>query len=99
MSTGNIWYLAGPFHRYEEDLNKLAQEKGLRIIDATATESREGAAESVPVVTVRGAKKATAPDDDIVAALKAKLDEAGVQYRANASRESLEKLAAEISAE
>lgn len=37
-------------------------------------------------------------DDDVaeIAALKAKLDEAKVQYRANASKESLEKLVADL---
>ncbi|SEB79737.1 hypothetical protein SAMN05216178_2294 [Pseudomonas saponiphila] len=39
-----------------------------------------------------------APHDEAgeIAALKAKLDAAGVQYRANASKESLEKLVAEL---
>ncbi|WP_323986396.1 hypothetical protein [Pseudomonas canadensis] len=43
-------------------------------------------------------KGATAPDDEAgeITALKAKLDEANVQYRANASKESLEKLVAEL---
>ena len=40
----------------------------------------------------------TPPPDEVgeIAALKAKLDEAKVQYRANASKESLEKLVAEL---
>jgi len=43
-------------------------------------------------------KAAIAPADDAgeIAALKATLDEAKVQYRANASKESLEKLVADL---
>ena len=43
-------------------------------------------------------KGAAAPGDETgeITALKAKLDEANVQYRANASKESLEKLVAEL---
>ena len=43
-------------------------------------------------------KGAAAPGDEAgeITALKAKLDEANVQYRANASKESLEKLVAEL---
>lgn len=43
-------------------------------------------------------KGAAAPGDEAgeITALKAKLDEASVQYRANASKESLEKLVAEL---
>jgi hypothetical protein len=41
----------------------------------------------------------TPPSDEAgeIAALKAKLDEANIQYRANASKESLEKLVADLS--
>jgi len=53
MSNQNIWYLAGPFHRYQEDLKALAKKNGLRIIDANVTESREDQADDVPEVTVR----------------------------------------------
>ncbi|WPN50947.1 hypothetical protein QMK52_18830 [Pseudomonas sp. P9_2] len=41
----------------------------------------------------------SAGDADEIAALKAKLDEAKVPYRANASKESLEKLVAELTKE
>ncbi|KAA8689570.1 Uncharacterized protein ALO80_00877 [Pseudomonas caricapapayae] len=53
MSKNNIWYLAGPFHRYTEDVKSLAKERGLRIVDANATAGREDAAKDVPDVTVR----------------------------------------------
>lgn len=53
MSKKNIWYLPGPFHQYQEDVKALAKANGLRIIDASATESREDAAEEVPDVTIK----------------------------------------------
>jgi len=191
MSNKNIWYLPGPFHQYQEDVKALAKDHGLRIIDASITESREDAADEVPEVTVKElpkvllisgggssididafraelesvglivesfadqelvrpegdlgpiadrlfhvfeavnagvgslirerdgeaekvkalqlqvddllqqADKARLDDSDAkeVAELKAKLDEANVQYRANASKESLEKLVAELTKE
>jgi hypothetical protein len=51
--SNKIWYLPGPFHQYREDVKALAKEHGLRIIDASITESREGEADDVPEVTVR----------------------------------------------
>nr|BFD43180.1 hypothetical protein FFPRI1PSEUD_46790 [Pseudomonas sp. FFPRI_1] len=44
----------------------------------------------------KAAPAAPADEADEIAALKAKLDAANVQYRANASKESLEKLIAEL---
>lgn len=98
MSTNDIWYLPGPFHKYEGDIKKLAREAGLRIIDANVTESRENAAEKVPEVQLKGTVQA---DEDkqgalSVAELKAKLDEAGVEYRGNASRSVLEQMVADL---
>lgn len=141
--SNNIWYLPGPFHQYQEDVKALAKANGLRIIDASATDSREGAADNVPEVTIReelkpvqyrqclsdgggrllsdinrltaenadlrdqieilkaAAKHQAEPvqQDDEIDALKAKLTEAGISFRANASKETLQKLAAEIPAE
>ncbi|MDD1131159.1 hypothetical protein [Pseudomonas shahriarae] len=191
MSNKNIWYLPGPFHQYQEDVKALAKANGLRIIDASVTESREDAADDVPDVTVKElptvlliggsnssvdidafraeleyvglivesfadqelvrpegelgpiadrlfqvfeavnagveslirerdgeAEKAKTlqhqvddllqqaakarlddPDAKEIADLKAKLDEAKVPYRANASKDSLEKLVAELTKE
>lgn len=53
MSNKNIWYLPGPFHQYQEDVKALAKASGLRIVDASVTESREGAADDVPDVTIK----------------------------------------------
>ncbi|WP_046489955.1 hypothetical protein [Pseudomonas veronii] len=53
MSNKNIWYLPGPFHQYQEDVKALAKASGLRIVDASVTESREDAADEVPGVTVK----------------------------------------------
>ncbi|WP_028941819.1 hypothetical protein [Pseudomonas vranovensis] len=58
MIKNNIWYLAGPFHQYRENVKALAQEHGLRIVDANAAQSREGEAEDVPEVTIRPELKA-----------------------------------------
>ena len=182
MSNKNIWYLPGPFHQYQEDVKTLAKEHGLRIIDASATGSRENAADEVPDVTINeveqhpvlvvGTGNSQAELEDLIGklriesdtvrsvidgldtgeiekpeagelairlfqaldgirlrmedlagardelalenenlrnelaalktegqeveALKAKLDAAGVAYRANASKESLEKLVADL---
>jgi hypothetical protein len=51
--SNKIWYLPGPFHQYREDVKALAKEHGLRIIDASITENRDGEADDVPEVTVR----------------------------------------------
>ena len=53
MSNKNIWYLPGPFHQYQEDVKALAKASGLRIVDASVTESREDAADEVPEVTIK----------------------------------------------
>lgn len=53
MSNKNIWYLPGPFHQYQEDVKALAKAAGLRIVDASVTESRDGAADDVPEVTIK----------------------------------------------
>lgn len=49
----NVWYLPGPFHRYNEDVKSLAKEAGLRIIDANVTTDRKGEADKTPTVTVK----------------------------------------------
>jgi hypothetical protein len=63
MSNKNIWYLPGPFHQYQEDVKALAKAAGLRIVDASVTESRDDAAEEVPQVTI---KELPAPADLVV---------------------------------
>ena len=60
MSKNNIWYLAGPFHQYQENVKALAQEAGLVIVDANAATSRKGEAKDVPEVTIRPELKAVA---------------------------------------
>ena len=68
------------------------------------TTERDGLVVTVDALReeIEALKKAsiTPPDEaGEIAALKAKLDEAKVQYRANASKESLEKLVAELTKE
>lgn len=50
-----VWYLAGPFYRYNENVKELAQRAGLRIIDATVTADRSHAADpdKLPTVTLK----------------------------------------------
>ncbi|WP_122846408.1 hypothetical protein [Pseudomonas viridiflava] len=57
MSKNNIWYLAGPFHQYKEDVKALAKENGLRIVDANATSARDDEAKDVPDVTIKESPK------------------------------------------
>ena len=85
MSKNNIWYLAGPFHRYQEDVKALAKEYGLRIVDANATESRAGEADDVPEVTIRNdlqkvvlAVEPGALDSDAMDVISAELASIGV---------------------
>jgi hypothetical protein len=71
----NIWYLEHPTFRYEQGVKGLAIEAGLVIVDpANAPEDRPGAADVVPVVTLRPefrppvAETAPAPADEPPAA-------------------------------
>lgn len=83
MTDKNIWYLPGPFHRYEDDVKALAKKAGLRIIDANVTDSRDGEAEKTPKAKLkpefRESKGGTAADprdkltiDEVKAALTEK---------------------------
>ena len=96
---------AGEIHR--PDSGELA----LRLFDVLGTihasvgeltTERDGLALTVDALRaeVEALKKSalTPPADEAgeISALKAKLDEAKIQYRANASKESLEKLVAEL---
>lgn len=85
MSKNNIWYLAGPFHQYQEDVKALAKEHGLVILDANAATSRKGEAKDVPEVTIRAELKAVAVvveagglSQDVVDQLTAELAAIGV---------------------
>ncbi|MCY1178850.1 hypothetical protein D9M73_192230 [compost metagenome] len=53
MTDKNIWYLEGPFHRYEDDVKAIAKKHGLRIVDASVTESRDGECEKPPKVKLK----------------------------------------------
>lgn len=50
-----VWYLPGPFYQYNEDVKALATAAGVRIIDATVTDSRDHAADpdQLPTVTLK----------------------------------------------
>ncbi|MGY3323370.1 hypothetical protein [Pseudomonas sp. TE3911] len=96
---------AGEIHRPEAGELALRLFEVLGTIHALVgdlTTERDGLALTVDALNgeVEALKKAatTPPADEAtqIEALKAKLDEANVQYRANASKESLEKLVAEL---
>lgn len=97
---------AGEIHRPESGDLALRLFEVLGTIHASVgelTAERDGLLLTVDGLRdeVEALKKAAitppAGEADEIAALKAKLDEAKVQYRANASKESLEKLVAELS--
>ncbi|NQD57468.1 hypothetical protein DZA28_20840 [Pseudomonas alloputida] len=97
MSKNNIWYLAGPFHQYQEDVKALAKEHGLVIIDANAATSRKGEAGDVPEVTIRPELKAVAVvvgagglSQDVIDRLTTELASVGVIVESFASQ-SLER--------
>lgn len=93
MSENNIWYLEGPFHRYEDDLKALAKKSGLRIIDANVTESREGAADKAPKVTLKPEFRSVDDSGKLtIEDIRAKLTEKGVQFDEKAKRADLLKL-------
>jgi hypothetical protein len=64
MSDNNIWYLPGPFHRYEDDVKAIAKKHGLRIVDANVTESRDGECEKAPKAKLKAEyREATAKQE------------------------------------
>ena len=95
---------AGEIHRPEAGALALRLFEVLGTIHTSVgelTTERDGLALTVDTLReeIEALKKAsiTPPDEaGEIAALKAKLDDAKVQYRANASKESLEKLVAEL---
>jgi len=91
MSNKNIWYLPGPFHQYQEDVRALAKANGLRIVDASVTESREDAADDVPDVTVKEVPKVLLIDGGNssinIEAFRAELESVGLIVESFAGRE------------
>lgn len=55
MSKKKVWYLAGPFYRYEQDVKAEAAKAGVRVIDANVTDDRTDAADEkeLPRVTLK----------------------------------------------
>lgn len=97
MSDNNVWYLPGPYHRYEDDVKALAKKNGLRIIDANVTESRTGEADKVPEVTLKPEWRTeeaveTDPSKMKVSDLRAWLTQKGVEFDQAATKQELLKL-------
>lgn len=84
MFDKNVWYLPGPFHRYEDDVKAIAKKLGLRIVDANVTESRDGACEKPPKVTL---KELPAPAELVI---EVSLSQAEIELK-----EAIDKLSAE----
>lgn len=78
MTDKNVWYLPGPFHRYEDDVKAIAKKAGLIIIDANVTDSREGEADKVPKVTL---KELPAPVTVVVVGDQSELEDLVGQLR------------------
>lgn len=102
MSRNNIWYLAGPFHQYQENVKELAREHGLVIVDANVAEDRKGAAKDVPEVTIRPELQAMAVvveagglSQDVVDRLSAELGSIGAIVESFAAQ-SLERPVGEL---
>lgn len=102
MSRNNIWYLAGPFHQYQENVKELAREHGLVIVDANVVEGRKGAAKDVPEVTIRPELQAPAVvveagslSQDVVDRLSAELGSIGAIVESFAAQ-SLERPVGEL---
>lgn len=97
MSENNIWYLPGPFHRYEDDVKALAKKAGLKIIDASVTENRDGAAEKVPEASLKAEWRAeevaeSDPAKMKVGDLRNWLTEKGISFDPSAPKADLLKL-------
>jgi hypothetical protein len=97
MSENNVWYLPGPFHRYEDDVKALAKKAGLRIVDANVTESREGAAEKPPIAKLKAewagdGEVESDPSKMKVDDLRAWLTAKGIEFDASLTKPDLQKL-------
>jgi hypothetical protein len=100
MSENNIWYLPGPFHRYEGDVKAQAKKAGLIIVDANVTDSRGGAAEKTPTAKLKpewsAKSEKTGPETDPkkmnVEDLRAWLTSKGIEYDASALKPDLQAL-------
>ncbi|MGC1329308.1 hypothetical protein [Pseudomonas sp.] len=101
MSENNIWYLPGPFHRYEDDVKAIAKKAGLVIVDSTVTDDREGAAEKTPKAKLkaeyREPSKSSGPAADprdklTIDEVKAALTEKAVAFEDTAELPDLLKL-------
>lgn len=98
VETPRIWYLAGPYFRYVENVKKLAKAHNLKIVDANVTEGRNFAVEG-PAVTFKpeyAASATPAPSFAEVIAAQAKKEEAAKATAAPAALLGSDKLPAEI---
>lgn len=99
MSENNIWYLPGPFHRYEDDVKAIAKKAGLIIVDANVTEDRDGEAEKPPKAKLKaeyrdtgrasGGGSSDLRDKLTIDQIKAQLTEKSVTFEESADKDAL----------
>ena len=100
MSENNVWYLPGPFHRYDGDVKAQAKKAGLVIVDANATDDRSGAAEKTPAAKLKPEwadkpvkdEPETDPNKMKVEDLRAWLTAKGIEYDPAALKPDLQAL-------
>ncbi|MHC8305472.1 HeH/LEM domain-containing protein [Pseudomonas sp. PB3P13] len=96
MTKNNVWYLPGPFHRYEDDVKAIAKKNDLIIIDANVTPDRDDETDKPPKAKLKPefaeAEAETDPVKMGVAELREWLAAKGVEFDAKAPKADLVKL-------
>ncbi|QAY87226.1 HeH/LEM domain-containing protein [Pseudomonas arsenicoxydans] len=96
MSKQNVWYLPGPFHRYEDDVKAIAKKNDLIIIDGNVTPDRDDETEHPPKAKLKPeyaeAEAETEPAKMGVAELREWLTAQGVEFDPKAPKVDLIKL-------
>jgi hypothetical protein len=95
MSDNNVWYLPGPFHRYEDDVKAIAKKNGLIIIDANVTPDRDCETDKPPKAKLKPEYEVESETDPAkmgVADLRDWLAFKGIEFDAKAPKADLVKL-------
>jgi hypothetical protein len=96
MTEKNVWYLPGPFHRYEDDVKAIAKKNGLIIIDANVTPDRDDETDKPPKAKLKpeyaDGEVETDPAKMGVAELREWLTGQGVEFDPKAPKADLVKL-------
>lgn len=96
MTKKNVWYLPGPFHRYEDDVKAIAKKNDLIIIDANVTPDRDDETDNPPKAKLKPeyseAESETDPAKMGVSELREWLTAQGVEFDPKAPKVDLIKL-------